>query len=177
MSTSLKSLPKMNKFFSKKETFAMRPMFRESSVEKTKKYPSLKNLFYQQENMKQFKEKIDKNLAILNSISTTSENQCSLKTALSYKAPERFNYDLCMIKKYDENLDSNLSFISNFDLEADEKESLDDSFKSSDNEDNCLEQIEIKSRTTKKIFNDSDEINEKLEKEWNDIQELLLNKE
>ena len=79
-----------------------------------------------------------------------------------------------MINKYDETLNLSLSFISNFDLENEEK-SLDGSFNSSDNEHECEEQIEIRSST--KIFGDNDEEHEKrLDKEWNDIQEFLLNK-
>ena len=54
-----------------------------------------------------------------------------------------------MINKYDENLDLSLSFISEFDLEEDNKNEMNESFKSSDSEDNCEEQIEIKTVTKK----------------------------
>ena len=50
-------------------------------------------------------------------------------------------YDLCMINKYDEDLNSDLSFISEFDLEEDENKN-DDSFNSSFDE-NSVEEIEI----------------------------------
>ena len=79
-----------------------------------------------------------------------------------------------MINKYDKALNSSLNFISKFDLENEEK-SLDESFNSSDNENECEEQIEIKSST--KTFEILDEENEKrLDKEWKDIKEFLLNK-
>ena len=86
-------------------------------------------------------------------------------------------YDLCMINKFDENLNSSLSFISEFDLEDDEKET-DNSFNSIDNE-NSVEEFDIFEKNNKKNIIDKDDFEEhktKLEKEWNDIQELLLNK-
>ena len=81
-----------------------------------------------------------------------------------------------MINKYDENLNSSLSFISEFDLEE-EDDSFQDSFSSSNNDENCDEQIEIKTSTKSLNVNDEEEDNKKLEKEWNDIKELLLGKE
>ena len=79
-----------------------------------------------------------------------------------------------MINKYDETLNLSLSFISKFDLENDQK-SLDESFNSSGNEHECEEQIEI--RSSNKILGDKDEEDEKrLDKEWDDIQDFLLNK-
>jgi hypothetical protein len=50
-------------------------------------------------------------------------------------------YDLCMINKYDEDLNSSLSFISEFDLENDENDK-DNSFNSSFDE-NSVEEVEI----------------------------------
>jgi hypothetical protein len=79
-----------------------------------------------------------------------------------------------MINKYDENFDSSLSFISQFDLENNEN-NLDNSFCSSNNEESC-EQIEIKT-ITKDISEKDKEHSRKIEKEWNDIQKLLLGKE
>ena len=80
-----------------------------------------------------------------------------------------------MINKFDENLNTSLSYISEFDLEADEDE-LDKSFNSCDSE-NSVEQVEIFEKKNKKnILEDDEEHNTKLEKEWKDIQELLLNK-
>ena len=56
-----------------------------------------------------------------------------------------------------------------------------DSFDSSDNEDDSVEQIEIKtkSKSNKRILDDIDdkEFDFELEKDWNDIKNLLLNKE
>ena len=80
-----------------------------------------------------------------------------------------------MINKYDENLNTSLSFISEFDLEQD-KSKLDDSFNSCGNDENSIEQIEIKTRTNN-IYNENEEFDFELEKEWNDIQDLLLNKD
>ena len=73
-----------------------------------------------------------------------------------------------MINKYDENLDLSLSFISEFDLEEDNKNDMNESFKSSDSEVYCEEQIEIKT-VTKKITSDDEENDIKLKKEWNEI--------
>jgi hypothetical protein len=91
--------------------------------------------------------------------------------------PIIYNYDLHMINKYDENLNSSLSFISDFDLEEDEENQIDESFNSCENEDSEIEQIEIKN-SSKQAFRDNiDEENDvKLEKDWNDIQNFLLNK-
>ena len=106
----------------------------------------------------------------------SSQKKSSNKTSLTDTAPNLFNYDICMINKYDENLNSSLSFISQFDLEEDVN-NLAESFDSSNNENNCEEQIEIKT-SSKYVFQDKDkETNERLDKEWNDIKNFLLNKE
>ena len=63
-----------------------------------------------------------------------------VKSNFSIKSQE-MKYDLCMINKYDEDLNSDLSFISEFDLEEDENKN-DDSFNSSFDE-NSVEEIEI----------------------------------
>ena len=99
------------------------------------------------------------------------ERRDTAKTAIS---ESDINYDLCMINKFDENLNSSLSFISEFDLEEDEKE-FDNSFNSSEN-DNSVEQIDIKKKNIKKTQAEKDEEEINLENEWNDIQELILNK-
>ena len=80
-----------------------------------------------------------------------------------------------MIHKYEENFDDNLSFISEFDLEAEEN-NLSDSFSSCDNNDCDIEQIDIKSRTLKHIYEEDEENNAELEKEWNDIRDYILSK-
>ena len=60
----------------------------------------------------------------------TNDKDCrySVKTSLTNSNSEKIEYDLCMINKYDENLNSSLSFISEFDLEEDLNEN--DSFNS-----------------------------------------------
>ena len=62
-----------------------------------------------------------------------------VKSNFSIKSQE-INYDLCMINKYDEDLNSDLSFISEFDLE--EENEKDNSFNSSFDE-NSVEEIDI----------------------------------
>ena len=62
-----------------------------------------------------------------------------VKSNFSIKSQE-MNYDLCMINKYDEDLNSDLSFISEFDLE--EENEKDNSFNSSFDE-NSVEEIDI----------------------------------
>ena len=87
-------------------------------------------------------------------------------------------YDLCMINKYDESLNASLSFISEFDLEEEDDENDNNSsFNSLDNDDS-VEQVEIKNKNNEKIsiLEDDEEHKTKLEKEWEDIQDLLLNK-
>ena len=79
-----------------------------------------------------------------------------------------------MINKYDESLHPDLSFISGFDLEEDFKKS-NDSFNSSDNDDSDIEQIEIKTRTSKILYkNENDENDIELDKELDDIRYFLL---
>ncbi len=85
-----------------------------------------------------------------------------------------------MINKYDENLNESLSFISDFDLEQDEN-SQNDSFNSCDNDDESIEQIEIKTdiktnSNKRDSIDDNKEIDLERENDWNDIQEFLLNK-
>ena len=66
-----------------------------------------------------------------------------VKSNFSIKSQE-MKYDLCMINKYDEDLNSDLSFISEFDLE--EENEKDNSFNSSFDE-NSVEEIDIVKKT------------------------------
>ena len=68
-----------------------------------------------------------------------------VKSNFSIKSQE-MKYDLCMINKYDEDLNSDLSFISEFDLE--EENEKDNSFNSSFDE-NSVEEIEIIKKSKK----------------------------
>jgi len=137
------------------------------------KKPIKKQISLQNDN---YKKEISKKLnegTILNFL-TKSDRKDSINTNITESSKE-MEYDLCMINKFDEYLNSSLSFISEFDLE--EEHENDNSFNSIDNDDS-VEQIEITQKTGYKISDDQDdeEHNTKLEKEWEDIQELLLNK-
>lgn len=113
--------------------------------------------------------------SVLNFIRNSSRKE-TVKTSFSETSGE-MKYDLCMINRYNEDLNSSLSFISEFDLEADENEK-ENSFDSLDNDDS-VEQIDIIEKNNKKNIVDKDddeEHNIKLEEEWNDIKEFLLNK-
>ena len=85
---------------------------RQASLENPRSYLNLKNDFYETD----IKNKINKDLTILNFITKSREGGFSAKTALTNLAPEQFEYDLSMINKYNENLNNSLSFISEFDL-------------------------------------------------------------
>ena len=135
-----------------------------------KKHISLQNDNYQKEIVKRLNEG-----TVLNFI-RNSERKDSIKTCFSESSKE-LKYELNMIDKYDENLNTSLSFISEFDLEEEDDKKVDNSFDSLDN-DNSVEQIEISKKNPKNKINDEEddeEHNFKLEKEWEDIQELLLN--
>ena len=175
MSVSLKNLPKMCKTFRSKDTFFINLLRRKQSIEKPKKYLSLKNLFYQQEKLKPSQQEINKGLQILNFISRSSNGKASARTSLTDRIPDKYDYNLTMINKYDESLNSSLSFISEFDLEEDAN-NINNSFDSS-KYDNCEEEIEIKLSTKLKFDENEQENNIELEKEWNEIQESLLNKD
>ena len=104
----------------------------------------------------------------------SSERKDTTKTKCSETYKE-MNYDLCMINKYDENLNSSLSFISEFDLENEDNDK-DNSFNSSDN-DNSVEQIDIFKKHREKLnFNEDKEYDSKLENELNEIKQMILNK-
>ena len=127
-----------------------------------KKTISLQNDNYQKEIFKKLNEG-----TVLNLIKNSNRRK-SVKSLVS-------EYDLCMINKYDENLNSSLSFISEFDLEEDNENDI--SFNSLEN-DNSVEQIDIvdinKIKSLDKI--EEEEHKTKLEKEWQDIKDILLNK-
>ena len=137
---------------------------------KIKKHTSLQNDIFHKEIFNKLNEG-----CILNFIRGKTRKE-SLKS--SFSEPVRdLNYDLCMINKYDEYLNHNLSFISEFDLEDDGNEK-DNSFDSLNN-DKSVEQIEIFKTNGRKCSSDKEdeELNIKLEKEWNDIKDLLLKSE
>ena len=137
---------------------------------KMKKQISLQNDNYQKDIFKKLNEG-----TILNFV-RNSERKESIKTKFSESSSIELKYDLCMINKFDENLNTSLSFISEFDLEEEENEK-DNSFNSLDN-DESVEQVDIYDQKNKtiSIFEDDEEHNTKFEKEWNDIQDLLLKK-
>jgi len=176
MSHSSKTNPKISKALRNNDFIITQIEKRDSSSEKPRKgYLDLKNIFYKNNPEK----KIDSNLIILNYITHKSEAKFSAKTSLSDAIPDKFDYNLCMINKYDENLNESLSFISEFDLEQDENQN--DSFSSSDNDGECIEQFEIKSdikidSNKRGSIYDNKEIDLELENDWNDIQTYLLNK-
>ena len=164
MSTSTKGLRKIFHNY-QKENDESQKVFSKIPI---KKHISLQNDNYQ----KKIFQKLNEG-TVLNLI-TKSDRKDSINTNMSELSKE-IEYDLCMITKFDENLNSSLSFISEFDLE--EENENDSSFNSIDNDDS-VEQIEITQKTGPQIFDDreDEEHNTKLEKEWEDIQELLLNK-
>ena len=136
-----------------------------------RKYISLQNDNYQKDIIKKLNEG-----TVLNFI-RNSERKDSVKTSFS-DSSKVFKYELSMIDKYDENLNASLSFISEFDLEEEDDKEMDNSFNSLDNDNSVeVEKIEILEKNRKKINNEEDdeEHNTKLEKEWEDIQEFLLN--
>ena len=141
---------------------------RGTSSEKPSNHLNLKANFYKKEIKKEIKD-----FTILNFIIDINERRSSTKTSLTNTFSEKINYELPIINKYEEKLNESLSFISDFDLEEDEQKN--DSFKSSDDE-NSVEEIEIKTKTKEPIFNKAknEEIELELEKEWIDIKQLLL---
>lgn len=148
----------------------MRTKKRSESLKEPRKYLNLNNILPEDEP----KSKINKDLQILNLITDSLEKRNSIKTSLNSSCSEKFEYDLCMINKFDEKLYTSLSFISEFDLESDSKEN--DSFNSIQN-DSCIEEIEIK--TNEKILDNIDReiFDFEFDKEWEHIQDELLNKE
>ena len=76
---------------------------------------------------------------VLNFIRCSNTKE-TVKSNISEK-PQEMKYELCMLNKYEEDLNSSLSFISEFDLENERNEN-DDSFNSSFDE-NSVEEIDI----------------------------------
>ena len=105
-----------------------------SSKKFVKKHTSLQDDYIKEEILKKLNEG-----TVLHFIRNSSRKE-TVKTNFSENVQE-MKYDLCMINKYDEDLNSDLSFISEFDLEEDENKN-DDSFNSSFDE-NSVEEIEI----------------------------------
>ena len=178
MSVASKNNLKFNRSLKKDDLLISKNEKRENSSEKSKNYLNLKNSFYKLESDKE--EKIKTNLCILNFVQNRQNGRVSAETALTGHIPE-IEYDLDMVKKFDENLNTSLSFISEFDLEEDNTKQ-NDSFSSSCDNDDSIEEIEIKtkSKTYKRISCDNiyrtKEIDLDFEKDWNDIKQLLLNK-
>ena len=163
MSTSSKDI-RININIKKEEKIQNTKTFQ---IKKYKKQISFQNDNHKFEIFKKLNEG-----CVLNFI-RSSERKESSKTASS-EIPNELKYDLSMINKYEEKLNSSLSFISEFDLEDDENEK-DKTFSSIDNDDD-VEQVDIYNKNKRKIsFDKDDEENEKLEKDWKDIKELLLN--
>ena len=172
MSVSSKTIQINIKSLEENESFLLKNEKRESSLEKQLKRYSLKNDFYQ----KDLEVKINKNLIILNYITNNNSRKYSAKTSLTNSPPEKYDYNLCMLNKYDENLNTSLSFISDFDLEEEGKKN--DSFSSCENNDDCIEEIEIKTKNKKSIVSlENEEIDFEFEKEWKIIKDSLLNKD
>ena len=162
MSTSSKDI-RININIKKEEKIQNTKTFQ---IKKYKKQISFQNDNHKFEIFKKLNEG-----CVLNFI-RSSERKESSKTASS-EIPKELKYDLSMINKYEEKLNSSLSFISEFDLEDDENEK-DKTFSSIDNDDD-VEQVDIYNKNKRKIsFDKDDEENEKLEKDWKDIKELLL---
>lgn len=125
------------------------------------------------------KKNQESNLLILNYLNNASEKNSSEKTGLTDSSPENFDYDLTMLNKYEEDFNTSLDFISDFDLEKDDDKSF-SSFESEndENDDDSFEKIEIKTKYNKKFEShqtNDDEVNDKLNKDFIDIKNLLLN--
>ena len=171
MSISQKNIQNISKLLEGRNIIFEKPLKRKESTGESHNSLSLKYSLYEIE-----EKKTKTNLCILNFITNDSERKYSVKTSLSDSNPIKYNYDLHMINKYDENFNSSLSFISEFDLEEDEENKNDDSFDSFAHDDSGIEIIEIKC-SSKQVNDKLDENNDiELEKEWKDIQNFLLNK-
>ena len=106
-----------------------------------KKRPSLQDDYFKKEIYKKLNEG-----CVLNFI-RNSKKKDTIKTNCSEKSQE-MKYELSMLNKYDEDLNSSLSFISEFDLENEENEK-DNSFNSSFDDENSVEEIEIIKKSKK----------------------------
>ena len=165
MSTSPKNVSKFVKVLSHDDVKEKNNM-----KNKIKKHTSLQHDIFHKEIFNKLNEG-----CVLSFIRNEKRKE-SVKSSLSEPAKD-LNYDLCMINKYEEYLNHSLSFISEFDLEDDENEKG-NSFDSL-NDDKSVEQIEIFSKNGRKCSFDKDdeELKIKLEKDWNDIKDLLLKSE
>ena len=180
MSVSSKNIYKISHSLKDDELIFSRTEKRENSLGKSKKHINLKKSFYKKESLKD--NNINKGLSILNFIKNKSNERKSVNTAISDTVPEKFDYDLNMVNKYHES--DSLSFISEFDLEEDETKQ-NDSFSSCENDDNSIEEIQIMSKSHKRISCDyiyqkkdevEDEFDLDLEKDWKEIKDMILNK-
>lgn len=175
MSMSLDNSPRTNKTLTKEGENLKIPIKRQESHEKPKNHLKINYLSYKND-----KKIVNKNLLILNYITNESERNNTAKTNISNLDPEKINYELNMLKRYDENLlNSSLSFISEFDLESDNENKLNDSFSSCDNEDNGIEEIEIKAKSSKNLEHHhifDDEYDDKLMQEFDEIKDFLNKK-
>ena len=180
MSVSSKNILKISQSLKDDELLFSRTPKRENSFEKSKKHINLKSSFYKKESSKDIN--INKGLSILNFIQNKSNERQSVNTAISAMVPEKFDYDLDMVNKYHES--DSLSFISEFDLEEDDTKQ-NDSFSSCENDDNSIEEIQIVSKSHKRIScdyiyqkkdEDEDEFDLDLEKDWKEIKDMILNK-
>ena len=174
MSVSSKNILKISQSLKDDELLFSRTPKRENSFEKSKKHINLKSSFYKKESSKDIN--INKGLSILNFIQNKSNERQSVNTAISAMVPEKFDYDLDMVNKYHES--DSLSFISD-----DTKQN--DSFSSCENDDNSIEEIQIVSKSHKRIScdyiyqkkdEDEDEFDLDLEKDWKEIKDMILNK-
>ena len=171
MSVPQKNIQNISKLFERRNITLERPLKRKESAGKSHNSLSVKYSLYERE-----EKNIKTDLCILNFITNDTDRKYSVKTSLSDSNPIKYNYDLHMINKYDENFNTSLSFISEFDLEEDEEKKNNESFDSFAHDDSGLEIIEIKC-SNKKVNDKLDENDDiEFEKEWNDIQNFLLNK-
>ena len=178
MSVSSKNILKISQSLKDDELSFSRTEKRENSLGKSKNHINIKSLFYKKESSNDIN--INKGLSILNFIQNKSNERISVNTAISYTIPEKLDYDLDMVNKYHES--DSLSFISEFDLEEDDTKQ-NDSFSSCENDDNSIEEIQIVSKSHKRIScdyiyqkKDEDEIDFDLEKDWKEIKDIILNK-
>lgn len=179
MSTSSKMNLKIKKPIKRGDSLLSKVEKRDSSLDKSKHSLNLKNTFYQKESNQDID--INNNLSILNFVVNKTVQRSSFVTTVTYNPPEKLDYDLDMVNKYDE--DGSLSFISEFDLEEDDSKQDDDSFSSCENDDPSIEEVEIikKYPTHKRVSCDyiykKPETDLDLEKDWNEIRHLLLKKQ
>ena len=178
MSASSKMNLKVKKPIKRDDSLLSKIEKRDNSFDKSKHSLNLKNSFYQKEFNQDMK--INNNLSILNFVINKNDQRSSFVTTVTYKEPEKLDYDLDMVNKYDET--ESLSFISDFDLEEDDSKQ-DESFSSCENDDPSIEEVEIikKYPTHKRVSCDyiykKEETDLDLENDWNEIKHLLLKRQ